>query len=378
MRLARLHFPIAAALAAAALPIFGHVTAGAATATPTAPAAHAGVPRFSHVVEVMLENESATATFENPKAAPHVAKLMRRGVYIPHFYAEGHASLDNYESSFSAEQPTPNGEADCLGMPYKNCIFPTSVKTLGALLDRKHMKWRIYSEGMVGAPGGHNCLHAPSRNSPDPYQGPGAHGYATRHNPAPWFASVLDKGKNESYCRHHSVDLKELWTDAKHRKTMPRWSFIEPDTCHDGHDTSAEGGCTLDPEGPGSPNGVAAIDSWLPGFVHRLTHTPAWDARSLLVITFDEGNGSDTRGCKPCHDKSAGGRVGALLIGHPLARHNSVDWLTKADHYSLLRTWEASWHLPTLKSRAVSTKAARSVHDGDPGVKPLTGMWRTY
>jgi phosphatidylinositol-3-phosphatase len=359
---------------AAFLPVAGAMTSSASS--PAHPAAPSRVvPKFSHVVEVMLENESATATFENPKAAPHLAKLLRRGVYIPHFYAEGHASLDNYEASFSAHQPTGPGKSDCLGRPFKKCIFPKSVRTLGALLDRKHYRWRIYSEGMTGAPGGHNCLHALSRNLPDFYQGPGTNGYATRHNPAPWFASVLDKGGNESYCRHHSVDLTQLWQDAKRRTTMPRWSFVEPDTCHDGHDTSAEGGCTLDPEGPGSPNGVAAIDAWLPGFVNRLTHSNAWDSHSLLVITFDEGSGSDTRGCTRCDDKSAGGRIGALLIGPVLAHRSTVDFLTRADHYSLLRTWENAWGLPTLAS--VDPKSIRSqIHDGDPGVKPITGVWR--
>jgi hypothetical protein len=151
--------------------------------------------------------------------------------------------------------------------------------------------------------------------------------------------------------------------------------MIEPDTCHDGHDTSATGGCALDPEGPAAPSGVAAIDAWLPGFVQRLTSTPAWDKRSLLVITFDEGATTDTAGCVPCHDTSAGGRIGALLIGRPIAAPGSTsDW--QGDHYSLLRTWETAWRLPTLKSKAVTPAAAATVHDGDPGVTPLTGVWR--
>jgi hypothetical protein len=102
--------------------------------------------------------------------------------------------------------------------------------------------------------------------------------------------------------------------------------------------------------------------------------SPAWDAGSLLVITFDEGMPTDTSGCAPCHDGSAGGRVGALLLGSPVAYPGTTsDWA--GDHYSLLRTWEAAWGLPTLKSQAVSPAAAATVHDGDPGVTPLTGIW---
>src|SRR5947209_4871854 len=66
----------------------------------SAPAARAaappGVPSFTHVVEVMLENESAASTFEDPSAAPALAKLRRQGVYLPRFFGVGHSSLDNY------------------------------------------------------------------------------------------------------------------------------------------------------------------------------------------------------------------------------------------------------------------------------------------
>jgi hypothetical protein len=355
--------------------IAGLALAVAVLASPgAAHAATPGVPAFTHVVEVMLENESATSTFEDPSAAPALAKLRQKGVYLPRFFGVGHNSLDNYEAAFAAVQPTTQGKSDCLGQPYGSCIFPASVPTFGALLDGAGRSWRIYSEGMAGAPGGGDCVHSPSLDLPDPYQGPGTNGYTTRHNPAPWFDSVLQDGGSEAYCQAHSVDLSQLWTDADSPSTLPVWSFVEPDTCHDGHDNASSGGCGGDPEGPGAPSGVAAINAWLPEFVSRLMASPAWDAGSLLVITFDEGTPSDTSGCASCHDGSAGGRVGALLIGSPVAYPGTTsDWV--GDHYSLLRTWEAGWGLPTLKSEAASPAAAAKVHDGDPGVMPLTGMW---
>ena len=338
-------------------------------------ARRAAVPEFTHVVEVMLENESAASTFEDPAAAPHLARLRKAGLYIPQFYGAGHASLDNYEAAFGAVEPTPQGKSDCLGQPFSSCMFAASVPTFGGLLGADGRTWKVYSEGMDGAPGGHNCLHAPNRNGPDPYQGPGTNGYATRHNPAPWFASVLEEGGSEAYCQAHNVDLSQLWSDVRSPRTLPSWSFIEPDSCHDGHDGSAMGGCAFDPEGPSAPSGLAAIDAWLPGFAARLMSSPAWDAGSLLVVTFDEGAPTDTSGCVPCHDTSAGGRIGALLIGSPIA-HPGATTTWAGDHYALLRTWEAAWQLPTLKSLAVSAAAAKTVHDGDPRVTPLEGVWR--
>jgi len=278
-------------------------------------------------------------------------------------------------SMFGGIEPTTQGKADCAGQPYGSCILPASVPTFGALMDTARLPWKVYSEGMAAAPGGGNCLHAVDRNAPDFYQGPGMNGYATRHNPAPWFSSVLDKGGNENYCKAHSVDLEELWKDAASPSSLPAWSFVEPDTCHDGHDTSSTSGCTLDPEGPTYPAGVGAIEEWLPGFVQRVTTSKAWDSRSLLVVTFDEAAATDTSGCVPCKDTSAGGRIGTLLISPLLARAGSISsW--QGDHYALLRTLETSWRLPTLKSKAASPGAAALVHDGDPGVRPLTGVWK--
>jgi hypothetical protein len=329
------------------------------------------VPRFSHVVYVVLENADAASTFE---ALPGLKALAKQGVYIPGFWAEGHNSLSNYEAMFAAVEPTTQGKADCAGMPYGTCIFPARVPTLATLLDEKKLGWKVYSEGMAGAPLGENCLHAPDRNLPDVYQGPLANGYATRHNPAPWFDSILTKGTGESYCKAHSVDLAELWADTA-AKRLPAFSFVEPDTCHDGHDRQELGGCALDPEGPTYPNGTAAIEAWLPGFVQRLTTSPGWDSRSLLVITFDEASATDTSGCVPCHDTSAGGRIGTVLIS-PLLARKGVRSSWQGDHYGLLRTWEVAWGLPTLKSRAADAAAAKLVHDGDPGVRPLTGIWK--
>jgi phosphatidylinositol-3-phosphatase len=346
---------------------------GAAIRTAPDSAAAPAVPRFSHVIEVFLENETATSTWEDAAHAPALQELRKQGAYIPNFFGVGHASLDNYEAAFGAVEPTTQGKADCLGQPYGNCIFPASVPTIGALLDEAGLGWKVYSEGEEGAPGGHPCLHAPSRNVPDPYQGPGTNGYATRHNPAPWFDSILSHGGTETYCQAHAVDLTHLTDDLKSPSSLPAFSFVEPDTCHDGHDTQSTGGCTFDPEGPAYPSGVGAINAWLPGFVQQVTTSPAFDKDSLLFITFDEGAATDTAGCTPCHDTSAGGRIGALAISPRIAGGSTSTWA--GDHYSFLRTLEASWGLSTLKSRAAGGAAAQTVHDGDPGVTVLADVW---
>src|SRR5207247_10318899 len=76
------------------------------------------VPRFSHVIEIFLENESATSTWEDPVAAPNLARLRGANAYVPDFFGAGHASLGNYEAAFGAVEPTSQGKSDCIGQPY--------------------------------------------------------------------------------------------------------------------------------------------------------------------------------------------------------------------------------------------------------------------
>lgn len=348
------------------------VATGGGLAGATRPAGAAlGVPTLDHVVEVFLENESAGVTWESD---PGLRAVAASGAYIPNFFGAGHVSLDNYEAAFGAVTPTTQGKADCLGMTYGSCIFPAIYPTIAQPLDGAGKSWKVYSEGETGAPSGHPCLHGPDRSLPDPYQGPGTNGYATRHNPAPWFDSILTKGGSEAYCQAHNPDLTQLGVDEQSSATMPAFSFIQPDTCHDGHDTSAEGGCTFDPEGPSAPSGIAAIDAWLPGFIRQLTSQPWWSqGRNALFLTFDEGATSDTAGCASCADGSAGGRVGAVVISPLVIPGTTSTW--NGDHYGFLRTLESSWRLPTLKSIADPTIAAQ-INDGDPGVTPLTDVWQ--
>src|SRR5213078_3579111 len=93
----------------------------------------------------------------------------------------------------------------------------------------------------------------------------------------------------------------------------------------------------------------------------------------VLFISLDEGAGSDTAGCQPCNDTSAGGRIGAVVLSPLVAVGSASAW--SGDHYGFLRTLETAWGLPSLKSMAQGADAAAKVHDGDAGVTPLSDVW---
>ena len=101
-----------------------------------------------------------------------------------------------------------------------------------------------------------------------------------------------------------------------------------PNLCNDMHDC-----------------GVAAGDAWakqhLPAFV-------AWarDHNSLLVVTFDEDNGSRAN------------HIATLLVG-PMVTAGTYD--QRIDHYGVLRTLEDMYGLPPVGQAA--------------DAEPLTGVW---
>src|SRR5205823_2512760 len=114
---------------------------------------------------------------------------------------------------------------------------------------------------------------------------------------------------------------------------VPRFGFITPDTCHDGHD---------DPCSNGKPGGLVSADAWLQQNAPSLL-TYLFGHNGLLVITFDENGFTDGPpfGCctgGPGGGPGFGGRVGLLALSPKLPAGKVVHM--QYDHMSLLRTLE--------------------------------------
>lgn len=322
----------------------GTATAAALVLAPTTSAAPAktgleGIPHFDHVVVLTEENENASETFKAGSKAPYLNSLKKKGVFLPNYYGTGHASLDNYISMVSGQPPLPHAMADCEGLSLWECVQPQGLvnggRHLADQLEEKRLSWRAYPDGAPTA-----CFHAPyspTDPAPDTYQGnstKGAKNYADRHNPFIYFPNVVG---DQARCVAHQRPFSDLAKDLK-RGTLPAFSFIAPDTCHDGHDDPCAGQRT---------GGLAAADAWL-----RTTLPPLMSYlakhNGLLVINFDEGftpsSPSDVAahpedyGCSTCALGGLGGRTGAILIS-PRLRQGAVD-VTGYDHFSLLRTIE--------------------------------------
>lgn len=309
-----------------------------------------GIPHYAHVFVLVLENEDESATWSQTGPAQYLNSLRSRGVFVPNYFATGHASLDNYIAMVSGQPDQPLSGSDCESVNLFTCVRAQSAmaggRNLGDQLDDAHVSWKGYMDSMPTA-----CFHAdysPTAGN-DPYQGNStaqpAGNYADRHNPFIYFADVIG---NDARCRQHELPYTQLASDLR-SGSLPQFGFITPDTCHDGHDAPCAGG---------QPGGLVSADRWLkqelPPLLGYLTSHDG-----LLLVTSDESGVDQGAVAAPgCCSGGAGGvapgvggQVGLLALA-PGLKAGTVT--TQYDHMSLLRTIEDSFGISEHLNNAAS------------------------
>jgi hypothetical protein len=118
--------------------------------------------------------------------------------------------------------------------------------------------------------------------------------YVAKHNPFPWFHSLLDNGD----CKEHVVPLaKSLVQDLQSEKTTPAFSFITPNNCSDAHDATCKGdnlsggsnALTGEKKTPANTQGgLYAADLFLQQIIPAIMKSPAYQDGGLIDVTFDE------------------------------------------------------------------------------------------
>jgi len=236
----------------------------AAGCTGVEPGNAAAPPR--HVFLIVMENHSAAEAL----SGPFVASLAAQYGVAADYHAVAHPSVPNYLALTSGQTW---GSVDD---SYR--VLPRS--DLGDQLSAAGVSWKAYMEGL----GPQGCL-----KSPVPYD-PG-------HNPFAFYGGA---------CPTNVVPLSAQAADLA--GTTPRFSWITPDRCHDGHDCP-----------------VATSDAWLRQEVGTITSSRAWSSNGVLFITWDEDDGSS--------DNHVLTLVVAPSTGHRVSSH-------PYNHYSLLATVE--------------------------------------
>jgi hypothetical protein len=253
------------------------------------------VPRFSHVVVVVMENQECGDIIGNG-AAPYINSLAGKYALATSFYAVTHPSLPNYLALTGGS--TFGIRSDCTTCHVATTNLVDQLETAG-------LSWKAYMETM-----------------PSPcFRGAHAGLYAKKHDP---FLYYDDISQNAARCAH-VVPLDRLAVDLR-RGELPAFAWITPNQCNDMHQKSC---------------GVRAGDRFLAKLLPSVLR--AVGSHGVVFLTWDEGPGS-TAGC--C-EASGGGNVATIVAG-PLAqpgRRSSVSY----DHYSLLRTIEDGFGLPRLR-----------------------------
>ncbi len=198
----------------------------------TATAAASAVPRYDHVLLVIMENHSAQNIIGNP-AAPYINSLATSGASMTQSFAITHPSQPNYIALFSGAL---NGVLD------NTCPITLTAENLGSELIGANLSFIGYSESLP-SPGYTGCTSGP---------------YARKHNPWVNFTNV-PAASNQP--------LTSLPTDFA---TLPTVSIVVPNLNNDMHDGT-----------------IGQADTWLRTNIDGYLQW-AKQHNSLLVLTWDE------------------------------------------------------------------------------------------
>jgi acid phosphatase len=244
------------------------------------------LPRFDHVIVVVMENKDQSSVLGNAEA-PNFNRYAKRYALFSHYGGVAHPSLPNYLALVSGS--THGIRVDCT-----SCTVPG--RNLADSLERAHLTWKAYAEGLP-RPG---------------FTGPFKGRYAKKHVPFLYFRDIISKPSR----LRRVVPLRQFSRDFAAAR-LPSFSLVVPDLCHDMHDCSVETG-----------------DTWLGGFLKPLLASDQVENSAIFVIT-DEPS-----------DLNPAAAVPALALG-PLVKPGSR-YAPGTSHYGLLRTIEDAWGLPRL------------------------------
>jgi hypothetical protein len=237
-----------------------------------------GQPTFAHVALVVLENHSYSEVIGN-SSMPYLNSLAQQYGLAAQYYANAHPSLPNYFMLTAGQLEAMND----------NFAGTVSDDNVARELAKAGKSWKCYAEALP-SPG---------------YTGGDVYPYLRRHNPFSYFSDV----QNGAALAANIVPFSQFASDLANN-ALPQYSFIIPDVLDDAHDGT-----------------LAQADAWLQANIGPLIANSAFQAGGLLIITFDEGDQSDSA--------HGGGQVATVIVSTQ-AKKNYVSQ-TLFQHQSTLR-----------------------------------------
>ncbi len=297
-----------------ALALMVPLTASAHVATPDTN--NSGTDNFQHVFVIMMENTSYTSLIGNPNA-PFINSTAKNYGLATNYFGVTHPSQPNYIAATSGSTNGVTNDND-VTIPVTNIVDQ---------LEANGKTWKAYMQSLslCVTKLDHAC---------------GNQLYERKHNP---FVSYTDVQNNPARMAN-IVDLSQFSTDLANN-TVPNYSWISPDQCHDMHGRASTASDPCDFSQVQSL--IATGDAFLKSTVKQIMNSQAWqNSNSAIFITWDESDFpfNDTSGC--CDAVPGGGHVVSLVLlsKNETARTSSVAY----NHYSMLSTIEGAWNLGCL------------------------------
>lgn len=259
------------------------------TTTSPSSASPAGIPAFSSIWIIVLENHDY-ADVVDATDMPYLRGLIDRYGLAESYFGVARPSQPNYFALFSG---STHGVTD-------NDSHDIDAPNVADQIEASGRTWREYAENVP--PG---CFTGSrSEGGRD-----GAGEYVRKHAPAISFTSI---STNPTRCAF----IEDM---TAFRPGKADFTLIVPNQCHDAHD------CPL-----------READAWLAEHVPSIIESEQFRSDGVLFITFDEDAGDDP----------GGGHVATIVVSPLVAAGTRSS--VRYDHYSLLRTIEDAWGLDCL------------------------------
>jgi phospholipase C len=227
-------------------------------------------------------------------------------------------------------------------------IPPSSVPTIGDVLNAKRVTWTYYGAGWD------NYMKDPNSDLGGIY--------CNICNPFLYTTSIMT---NASQRKQHLADVTDL-TTAIANGTLPEVTFVKPDGLLDGHPASSK---------------LSLFEAFTSNIVSEVKANPSLWAHTAILITWDEGGGYwDSGYIQPLDFFGDGTRIPAIMVS-PYSAGGHVSHVY-ADHVSFLKFVEKNWGLPTVSATGrdnlpdpVSLQSNPYVPTNSPAIGDLMDMF---
>ena len=272
------------ALASPAAPTRG----GSARITASGPCTGSSSAAITHVIVIVEENQSETIV--KKASMPYLKSLANACGLATNAHNLTHPSTGNYLGLVSGQVQGKAWSRD--GGPGN---YPQSQESLFHQIDQAGRTWGVYAQSM-----------------PTPCDPNNSGSYYVRHTAAPYFDDVNGRGgSSDDSCQTDDVPLgspsagtgNNLYTAlyGAGGGNLPAFSLVVPDVCHDLH--GQKGTCS----GTGLyTNAGQFLQTW----VGLIVASPDYMAgNTLLLVTWDEGRGSDETEPEACWAETTPGKA---------------------------------------------------------------------